>query len=67
MDALTTAQMTLCYKPYRVPPVCLELAQGTRVCAVRADSAGVMARVVLPVLMEHSPGFERDLLVLNTG
>lgn len=57
----------LCYKPYRVPPICLELAHGTRVCAVRVDTAAAMAEVVLPTLMRHSPRFERDLLVLNTG
>lgn len=67
VDTLTTASIMLCYKPYRVPPICLELAHGTRVCAVRVDTAGAMAEVVLPTLMRHSPRFERDLLVLNTG
>lgn len=67
VDALTTAQITLCYKPYPVPPICLELAHGTRVCAVRVDSAAAMAEAVLPILMHNSPGFERDLLLLNTG
>ncbi|KAL4430810.1 hypothetical protein ABPG75_006066 [Micractinium tetrahymenae] len=65
--ALTTGHIVLWYKPYPVPPVCLELAQGTRVCAVRVDNASTMAEVVLPTLMQHSPGFGRDLAVLNTG
>ena len=35
VDLLTLAELKRCYKPYPVPPVCLELAQGTRVCVVR--------------------------------
>lgn len=64
---LTTATLFLCYEPYPVPPICLELAHGTRVCMVRADTAAVMAGTVLPLLAQHSPGFKEDLVVLNTG
>jgi hypothetical protein len=56
-----------CKKWWPVPPECLELAHGTRVCIVRADTAGEMVRAVLPTLMEHVPGFQHDLMVYNTG
>lgn len=32
--------------PVLVPPLCLELAHGTRVCAVRVDSAEVLRKTV---------------------
>ena len=67
VEQLTTASIKLCYRPFPVPPVCLELAHGTRVCTVRADSAADMAETVLPLLARHSPGFKHDLVVLNTG
>ncbi|KAL4425218.1 hypothetical protein ABPG75_009234 [Micractinium tetrahymenae] len=67
MDKLSSAQQGYCKRWWPVPPECLELAQGTRVCIVRVDLAGEMADVALPTLMEHVPGFERDLLVYNSG
>lgn len=37
--------------PVTVPPICLELALGTRVCAVRVDSAQDLMRVVGAALL----------------
>ncbi len=67
MERLATAQQGYCKRWWPVPPECLELAHGTRVCVVRVDTAGEMVGAVLPTLMEHVPGFRDDLLVYNTG
>ncbi|KAL4430006.1 hypothetical protein ABPG77_004376 [Micractinium sp. CCAP 211/92] len=53
--------------PVVVPPMCLELALGTRVCAVRVDSAENLRKVVLPLLRQRLPSFKDDLMVFNTG
>ena len=67
MDRLTTAELTSCYRAFPVPPVCLALAHGTRLCVVRVDHARRLQRDVLPTLQAHSPGFERDLVLMNVG
>ncbi|PSC75775.1 hypothetical protein C2E20_1281 [Micractinium conductrix] len=53
--------------PAPFPPICLELALGTRVCVVRVDSIQVLWQKVLPKLQELLPTFPNDLLVLNFG
>lgn len=67
MDQLSSARQGYCKRWWPVPPECLQLAHGTRVCIVRVDLAGEMAEVALPTLMQHVPGFEKDLLVYNSG
>lgn len=66
-DLLTVAEATHCNAPYPVPPLCLELVLGTRICVVRVDYAQHMRRFVLPALMQHVPRFKRDLVVMNAG
>ena len=67
MARLSSARQGYCKRWWPVPPECLALAHGTRVCIVRVDLAGEMAEVALPTLMEHVPGFQNDLLVYNSG
>lgn len=67
MGSLSSARQGYCKRWWAVPPECLELVHGTRVCIVRVDLAGEMAGVALPTLMEHAPRFEHDLLLLNSG
>ena len=53
--------------PFNVPGICMELEAGTRVCALRVDSAENMARVVLPKFKELVPGFKDHIAIFNTG
>jgi hypothetical protein len=53
--------------PWVGPPLCLELVHGTRVCAVRVDTAVEVETKILPQLARLSPGFSRDIMVLNVG
>ncbi|PSC75638.1 hypothetical protein C2E20_1286 [Micractinium conductrix] len=53
--------------PVTVPPLCLKLALGTRVCAVRVDSVADLTSKVLPKLHKLTPNFNRDIMVFNVG
>ncbi|PRW50814.1 hypothetical protein C2E21_5439 [Chlorella sorokiniana] len=53
--------------PVPVPPMCLPLALGTRVCVVRVDSAEALYKTVLPLLQQLAPNFQKDVMIFNTG
>ena len=46
MPAEENKMLITVYWPVAVPPMCLELALGTRVCAVRVDSAAALKDTV---------------------
>lgn len=46
----------------------MNLEAGTRVCALRVDTAANLAAVVLPKLVELVPRFAEDgIMLFNTG
>ncbi|KAI3427135.1 hypothetical protein D9Q98_007072 [Chlorella vulgaris] len=53
--------------PVKVPPICLELALDTRVCAVRVDSVPVFTSKVMPLLHHNTPGFNSGIMIYNAG
>lgn len=54
--------------PFKVPGICMELQAGTRVCALRVDTAASLASVVLPKLVKLVPRFAEDgIMLFNTG
>jgi hypothetical protein len=48
-------------------PKCLQLVHGTRVCQLRVDEGRFMINHVMPLMLEHHPDFEQDLVLFNFG